>query len=177
MGIFMDWLTRDPPPDEPITFRGVEWNVNGTMRSCIFCEYAAQTKEKELVFQDDLIVAFRPPKKAAKQHLLILPRRHISTIGDLISGDTVMMDRMKAVALELLKCEDASNVQLSFHVPPWNSIDHLHLHAIEKPFVSRWQSLRFSEGKPWCAAFEKVREWAAGAGIEEGRIPLSREEA
>lgn len=33
-----------------------------------------------------------------------------------------MLDRMKAVAQELLKCEDASNAQLSFHVPPWNSV-------------------------------------------------------
>ena len=124
----IDWLKRDPPPDEPITFRGVEWNVNGTMKSCIFCEYAAQTKEKELVFEDDLVVAFRPQKKAAKQHLLVLPRRHISTIGDLISGDTVMMDRMKAVAHELLKCE-GSTVQLSFLVPPWNSIGEAFLGA------------------------------------------------
>ncbi|CAN0349223.1 unnamed protein product [Laminaria digitata] len=69
----VEWFTRDPPPDEPITFRGVEWNVNGTMKSCLFCEYAAKTKDKELVFEDDLVVVFRPLKKAAKQHLYPAP--------------------------------------------------------------------------------------------------------
>lgn len=134
----IEYLTRDPPPDEPITFRGVEWNVNGTMKSCIFCEYAAKTKEKELLFEDDLVVAFSPPKKAAKQHLLVLPKRHIGTIGDLISGDAVVLDRMRAVAQDLLKCGNSSNTQFSFHVPPWNSIGEALLgaspgHALTRP--------------------------------------------
>lgn len=143
----VDYLTRDPPPDEPITFRGVEWNVNGTMKSCIFCDYAAKTKERELLFEDDLVVAFRPEKRAAKQHLLILPKRHVSTIGDLISGDTVVLDRMKTVAQELLKCEDASNFQLCFHVPPWNSVGEALLDAcpliiIPKPALVTYKVVR-----------------------------------
>lgn len=34
--------------------------------------------------------------------------------------------------------------------------------------------MRFAEGKPWCASFEKVREWAESTAVEEGRPPLSR---
>lgn len=138
----IEYLTRDPPPDEPIIFRGVEWNVNGTMKSCIFCEYIAQTKEKELLFEDDLVVAFAPTKKAAKQHLLVLPKRHIGTIGDLISGDSPVLDRMKAVAQDLLKCGNASNAQFSFHVPPWNSVGEALLrasldHARTRPVIQQ----------------------------------------
>ncbi|CAM9498061.1 unnamed protein product, partial [Hapterophycus canaliculatus] len=84
---------------------------------------------------------------------------------------------MKVVATQLLK-GDASNTQLSFHIPPWNSIDHLHLHAFETPFLSWWHGLRFSEGKPWCASFERVKIWAAGgdAVVEAQTPPFDKEE-
>lgn len=58
-----------------------------------------------------------------------------------------------------------------------SAADHLHLHAFEKPFASWVDSKRFSEGKPWCASFEKVKAWAASTVAEgEGRPPLAREE-
>lgn len=115
------WITPLPPPDEHITARGVEWDARGAMVSCMFCDFAEQKKEKHLLFRDDLVVAFSPLKDAAKQHILVIPRRHISTVGDLTEADTKVLDRMRAVAKDLLKCDEAET-QLSFHIPPWNSI-------------------------------------------------------
>lgn len=45
--------------------------------------------------------------------------------------------------------------------------DHLHLHALETPFLSRWQGLRFSEGKPWCASFAVIQANFCEAGQQE----------
>eukprot|EP01035_Chromulina_nebulosa_P021441 gene21441-27774_t len=36
-----------------------------------------------------------------------------------------------------------------FHCPPWNSIDHLHLHAIAKP-LSYSGSIKYLTGTYWC---------------------------
>lgn len=118
------WLTPDPTEgcEDCITSRGVEWDARGVMKSCLFCEYAAQTKEKKLVYEDDDVVAFAPAKVSAKQHLLVIPRRHISTVGDLIASDAELLDRMRNVAERILKCHDASKTQFSFQIPPWNSI-------------------------------------------------------
>ncbi|CAM9592600.1 unnamed protein product [Pylaiella littoralis] len=158
------WFRKGSQPvDEDILSKGVVWNARGEMQSCLFCDFAQHSKEKELLFEDDLVAAFAPKKPAAKQHILVIPKKHISTVGDLVEADTAVLDRMKSVADGLLKC-DASDIQYSFHIPPWNSIDHLHLHAFETPFLSWWQELRFSQGKPWCASFERVRIWASGAG-------------
>lgn len=45
--------------------------------------------------------------------------------------------------------------------------DHLHLHAFETPFLSWLQRLRFSEGKPWCASYERVESnFCSGEGAQ-----------
>ncbi|CAN0102546.1 unnamed protein product [Ectocarpus sp. 4 AP-2014] len=177
MGKLSEWLTRKQRPDDDIVSKGVVWNARGEMQSCLFCDFANHTKEKELLYEDDLVIAFSPLKPAAKQHILVVPKRHISTVGDLVETDTPLLDRMKEVAVKLLKC-DASQTQLSFHIPPWNSVDHLHLHALETPYLSWWNGLRFSEGKPWCASFEGVRYWASGAGAQEEKenVPEAKDE-
>lgn len=123
-GSVSGWFSKgNRPVDEDILVKGVVWNARGEMQSCIFCDYAQHSKEKEILFEDDLVVAFAPLKPAAKQHLLVIPKKHISTVGDLMEVDNAreLLDRMKSVAEQLLKC-DPSNAQYSFHLPPWNSI-------------------------------------------------------
>lgn len=115
------WFSKENRPvDDDILSKGVVWNARGEMQSCVFCDFVKNSQDKFL-FEDDLVVAFAPPKSAAKQHLLVIPKKHISTVGDLTEADTAVLDRMKSVADKLLKC-DASNTQYSFHIPPWNSI-------------------------------------------------------
>lgn len=112
-----------PTPDEPIVSRGVEWDALGVMRSCLFCDFAAQKKDKNLLFEDELVVAFSPLHESAKQHIIIVPKKHVSTIGDLIADDIAVLDRMRSVAEDVLKLKDgSSSAQYSFHIPPWNSI-------------------------------------------------------
>ncbi|CAF1106090.1 unnamed protein product [Didymodactylos carnosus] len=48
------------------------------------------------------------------------------------------------------------NFIFCFHAPPYNSIDHLHLHAIYKPFVNLWSSIQYSNNKSWCKSLEHV---------------------
>ena len=49
-----------------------------------------------------------------------------------------------------------SSFVFCFHRPPYNSIDHLHLHAIQKPYRSLWNHFMFAEKFRWHAAFEDV---------------------
>jgi hypothetical protein len=44
---------------------------------------------------------------------------------------------------------DAPGVALHFHWPPWNSIDHLHLHVLAGPRTSLFEHVRFLHGAPW----------------------------
>lgn len=167
MGKISDWLSKkDRVVDDDVLSKGVVWNARGEMQSCLFCDFVQHRKEKEILFEDNLVAAFSPLKPAAKQHILVVPKRHISTVGDLVPEDSAVLDRMREVAEQLLKCAP-SNMQFSFHIPPWNSVDHLHLHAIETPFLSWWKGVGFSEGKPWCASFENVKSTFCVAGEKQ----------
>ena len=54
-------------------------------------------------------------------------------------------------------------VKLGFHIPPWNSVDHLHLHAFLLPHTGGvGQRVRFletpgSKARLWYASAEQVR--------------------
>lgn len=122
-------IVGDPPvvTEEELLVerRGIVWNFDGSVRSCIFCDYASQRREKKLLYRDDLVCAFYPDKSAAKQHILIIPcHRHVSNVGNLFSTDAHVLDRMRSVAWDLLKKNgaDPSDTRYSFHVPPWNGI-------------------------------------------------------
>lgn len=120
-------VTLDPQ-DVLVERRGVVWNVDGSMRSCVYCTVAsgAGDEDTKLVYEDDMVVAFAPLKIAAKQHYLIVPRKHIAHVGDLFAKDINILDRMRAAGQELLKKGNAhvtdDNMQFSFHLPPWNSV-------------------------------------------------------
>lgn len=116
------WFSGDTlPADEDILRKGVVWSAAGHMKSCIFCDFKEHNDEHKVLFEDDHVAALKPLKQSATQHILVIPKRHISTVGDLVPGDVEILDKMKAVAVELLKC-DASKTQFSFHMPPWNSV-------------------------------------------------------
>lgn len=160
MGKFSDsvvaWFSQDE--DQPVEKKGVVWSVRGEMQSCVFCDLVKNDKENKLLFQDDLVAAFSPQKPAAKQHILVIPKKHISTVGDLTSEDAPILARMRDVAEQLLKC-DPANAQYSFHIPPWNSIGELLFRERERER-------------------ERVRERAPGGVVSTRRsLPSPRQSA
>lgn len=67
-------------------------------------------------------------------------------------------DCLDSGALATANEEDWS---LDFHWPPFNSIDHLHLHALHAPFNGWWSKIRFMRGVPWTGSVEDALAMAA----------------
>jgi diadenosine tetraphosphate (Ap4A) HIT family hydrolase len=104
----------------------------------------------EKVYEDDEIVAFRTIAPSTSRHVLVCPRKHVADVDSLSGPSGVrLMKQLVAVGKKYVGDEDA---QFSFHLPPWNSIDHLHLHAIGRRREMSWKArLKFWEGShDWC---------------------------
>jgi hypothetical protein len=62
--------------------------------------------------------------------------------------DAELVRQMVAVGKKALG-EEADDATFCFHMPPWNSIDHLHLHAIAAPKDKYNAKLN----KPWLSKY------------------------
>ncbi|GAA5821583.1 hypothetical protein JCM11251_000921 [Rhodosporidiobolus azoricus] len=132
----------------PVTCNGVSSMPNGAMGGpargedekrdgCIFCDVREETGFK-VVEETDEFVVFRDRSPASKVHLLAVPKRHIDNVKTLKPEDLEMLERMKRFGREaLLKVGvEEGQQRMGFHIPPFFSVNHLHLHLLSLPFPS-----------------------------------------
>ena len=50
------------------------------MTDCVFCRIVARTSRADVEYEDDAVLAFKDIYPKAPIHLLIVPKRHISSI-------------------------------------------------------------------------------------------------
>jgi diadenosine tetraphosphate (Ap4A) HIT family hydrolase len=119
------------PVGMDIIKKGVTYDaVTGAVKSCLFCRIATREEPGTIVFEDAQFVVFKTIAPASSQHLLVTPRKHIRNLKSLHGPkDAALIREMIEVGRTALG-GDAKGAHFSFHVPPYNSIDHLHLHAI-----------------------------------------------
>ena len=104
------------------------------MEDCIFCKIASGQIPATVVYQDDDCVAFRDLGPQAPTHVLIVPRRHIATLDDLVAGDAELAGRIVLAATHIARQEGVAEAGYRL---VWNcnaaagqSVFHLHLHLL-----------------------------------------------
>ena len=149
--------------------------------SCIFCDIVDKKTDTEILFENDQFVAFRDIKPASNFHFLMIPKKHIMNTNSLTVVDkpmrkinknvccyqfhikfpiNVLVMDMKKYMLELMEKNnqtDLSDISLGFHIPPFNSVKHLHLHGISKKSEMRFIGrMIFRENSFWYKTFDVV---------------------
>ncbi len=107
---------------------------------------------------------FRDRTPRAPLHALVIPKRYIKSVRELDpTTDLELLKEMKQVALETLQAEypmsyNTNDYILCFHVPPFTSVGHLHLHilapASEMNFLQRYG--RYRSETTWCTSLDTV---------------------
>ena len=101
---------------------------------CIFCQIADQRIPVELLFNDDLFVAFRDIKPVAPVHILIVPKKHIPDLLHLADVDADALGRVYEIAAELARTEEiaVSGFRIVVNSGPdaGQSVPHLHFHLL-----------------------------------------------
>jgi diadenosine tetraphosphate (Ap4A) HIT family hydrolase len=101
-------------------------------KSCIFCKISAKEKETQILYEDEEFIAFPDIHPAAKNHYLIIPKAHYGNPKSLDGRHLGLVQKLKDVAYTILEQEnaDSKDVKIGFHWPPFNSVQHLHLHVV-----------------------------------------------
>ena len=72
----------------------------------IFSKIIRKEIPAEILYQDDLVTAFRDINPAAPTHILIIPNKLIPTAADVESEDEVTLGRLFTVARKLAEQEN-----------------------------------------------------------------------
>ncbi|KAM3388477.1 hypothetical protein ACQJBY_010940 [Aegilops geniculata] len=98
--------------------------------------------------QDDKVVAFQDINPSAFRHYLVIPIEHIPTVKNLqrTNEDHQLVSHMVKVGKDLLSRDAPKSEEhrFGFHQPPFNSIDHLHLHCLALPFIPSWRQVKYT---------------------------------
>ena len=104
------------------------------MSDCIFCKIAAGEIAADLVYEGDEVVAFRDITPQAPTHILVIPRRHISTLLDSTDETAPLLGRMQQAAVEIARREGLAErgfwLVTNCLEEAGQSVFHLHLHLL-----------------------------------------------
>jgi histidine triad (HIT) family protein len=103
-------------------------------KDCIFCQIAAGRIPASVRYEDDKIIAFDDINPNAPIHILVIPKKHISSLADITKRDEKLMGqivyRCKVLAKELNIADNGYRVVVN--VGRWGGqiVPHLHFHLL-----------------------------------------------
>jgi histidine triad (HIT) family protein len=100
---------------------------------CLFCRIAAGEEPAARVLEAPAVVAFLDHRPLFPGHCLVVPRRHVETIGELPTDLTApLFDAVSrlARAVEAALAADGSFVAVNNRVS--QSVPHLHVHVVPR---------------------------------------------
>ena len=102
--------------------------------SCTFCKIVSREVKAEIVYHDEQVTAFRDIHPAAPTHILLVPNRHIESVGALEAEDEPLMGHLFTVGRRL--AEEAGIAKGGYRMITntgpngGQTVFHLHVHLI-----------------------------------------------
>ena len=104
------------------------------MTDCLFCRIVARESVADVEYEDDEILAFKDIYPKAPVHVLIIPKRHISSLMTAEPTDALVLGRCLLVARRLgdAKGFGERGYRISVNSGPEGGqmIDHVHFHFL-----------------------------------------------
>ncbi|XP_023856745.1 adenosine 5'-monophosphoramidase HINT3 isoform X1 [Salvelinus sp. IW2-2015] len=148
---------------------------NENDKTCCFCNIAKEQSgsdtEMQLFYKkpsvyysqmrkDDELVCFRDLKPGARHHYLVVPRTHVGNCKSLRKEHIPLVEKMEEMGRSVLqkkKVTDLDDIRMGFHMPPFSSVPHLHLHVIAPASQMSIRSLRhYGPQSYWFITVDKV---------------------
>jgi histidine triad (HIT) family protein len=104
------------------------------MTDCLFCKFVSGEIKPQTVYEDDDVLAFRDINPQAPCHVLIVPKRHISTLNDLTPDDAELVGKLYLAARKVAQQEgiDTAGYRtvINCNEQAGQTVFHIHLHLM-----------------------------------------------
>jgi histidine triad (HIT) family protein len=101
---------------------------------CIFCKIVSRQVPARVVHEDADVVAFEDLNPQAPTHVLVIPRKHISTANDLAPEDDALVGKLDRAAAAVAKARGLSGsgwrAVVNTNRDAGQSVFHVHLHVL-----------------------------------------------
>lgn len=100
---------------------------------CIFCKIVNDEIPSEKVYEDNDILAFKDLNPAAPIHILIIPKKHISSLNDVKSEDIEILGKLLLTTSKIAKEQGLSKgyrVVNNCGEDGGQTVDHIHFHLL-----------------------------------------------
>ncbi|MDI9497380.1 MAG: HIT domain-containing protein [Bacillota bacterium] len=112
-------------------------------QNCIFCRIAAGEAPADIVYESEEIIAFRDLNPVAPTHVLLVPRKHVTSLHELADapGRAALAEALLVAARAVAESEGLANgYRLISNIGPdgGQTVGHVHIHLIGgKPLSPR----------------------------------------
>ena len=104
------------------------------MEDCIFCKIIKKEIPSTIIYEDEEILAFRDIHPVAPVHILVIPKKHISSIMQIEQEDENVIGKIYSVIQQIAKqeeiAEDGFRVIVNCGENGGQEVPHLHFHLI-----------------------------------------------
>lgn len=102
--------------------------------SCIFCRIINKEIPANQVYEDDLVFAFHDINPQAPYHILVIPKKHISTLLELSEEDKGLIGHIYGVINKIAKdlgfAEKGYRVVVNCKEEAGQTVFHVHFHVL-----------------------------------------------
>ncbi|WP_153132623.1 histidine triad nucleotide-binding protein [Dechloromonas hortensis] len=106
------------------------------MSDCIFCKIVEGKIPATKVFEDEDILAFNDINPVRPVHVLVIPKKHITSLATAGADDTVVLGKILAKANEIAVAQgspDGFRVIINTGRVGQQEVQHLHAHIVGGP--------------------------------------------
>lgn len=102
--------------------------------SCAFCRIGRGEIPARVVLDTEDVLAFHDLGPQAPVHLLVIPKRHLTSLAEATDGDAALLGKLQLAAIEAARrcgiVESGFRVVINTGADAGQSVFHLHLHVL-----------------------------------------------
>lgn len=104
------------------------------VENCIFCKIINGEIPCEKIYEDEKVISFKDINPEAPIHVLIIPKKHISSVNDLMEEDAEIIGHIfmvgKEIAVRLGVESSGYRIVTNCGKDAGQTVEHIHFHLL-----------------------------------------------